>query len=227
MQGGAKVWVWTGIVIVLLVGVMYWDWAQHAEVEKFVTEGPDIPGKGLPAGGSPELAEFEKVRSQYTRIKKSDEVRISATWNSPKFFKALAAAEGEHDIKRHEVLYHEYAERFGFHRDIVFTLVMDSDSPDLFEYLVKENVFLRNDKGDEAKPLRWSKLISTSPPHIEGLLYFSQRNKAGTLMIGHLPGEHMPGESPPTFFELVIKGLPGGAEEKLRWDLPQVLPEAN
>jgi hypothetical protein len=164
---------------------------------------------------------FGNVRSQLTRVKKSGDVRAVVTWNSPKFFKALAAAEGGPDVKRHQVLYHKYAERFRVHSDIAFTLVMDSESFDLFEYSVKENVLLRNDKGDEALPSMWEELTSTSPQYLEGILYFPQRSKAETLMIGHLTGEHMPGERPPTFIELVIKGLPGNKEETLRWELPR------
>ncbi|HEX9756297.1 MAG TPA: hypothetical protein VGB26_00690 [Nitrospiria bacterium] len=218
--GRTKIWLWIVIGALFLVGVIYWDWAQHAKVEKFVAEAPDIPGKGLPSKGSPEHEEFEKVRKQFTRFKKNEKVQILATWNSPTFFKALAAAEREHDVKRHEVLFHEYAERFRVHSDIVFTLVMDSDSFDLFEYSVKENVLLRNDKGDEAKPLMWSKLTSFSPQHLEGILYFPQRNKAGTLMMGHLTGEHIPGERPPIFIELVIQKLQGNQEMVLQWEVP-------
>ncbi len=40
-------------------------------------------------------------------------------------------------------------------------------------------------------------------------------------MIGHLVGEHLPGEPPPAWLELTLKGLLDGKEAVLRWDLPQ------
>ena len=44
---------------------------------------------------------------------------------------------------------------------------------------------------------------------------------AGEHLIGHRVGEHMPGEKPPVWLELVLKGLPGGQEAVFRWELPQ------
>lgn len=42
---------------------------------------------------------------------------------------------------------------------------------------------------------------------------------AGEHLVGHLVGEHLPGEKPPTWLELVLSGLPNGQEAGFRWEL--------
>jgi hypothetical protein len=152
-------------------------------------------------------------------------VGITAVWNTAEFFKALAGVESAQDTKNHETLYHAYAEKFGFQHDLVFTLLLDSRSLDLRAYSMKENSVLRNDKGVEVVPWHWLEASGSSSRHLEGVLFFPQRTESGTPMIGHLIGEHLPGESPPKFLDLILKGLPGGQEAIFRWELPPATQE--
>jgi hypothetical protein len=150
------------------------------------------------------------------------DVRITAIWNTPEFFRALAGVEGAQDIKRHETLYHAYAEKFGFQHDLVFTIILDSTSVDLRAYSLKENSMLRNDKGVEVVPWHWLEASGSSSRHLEGVLFFPQRTESGSHMVGHLVGEHLPEERPPVSLEMMLKGLSGGQETVFRWELPPV-----
>jgi hypothetical protein len=215
-----KVWPIIAIGLLLLAGFIYWDFARHREVEKYVAMTPEIPGAGVTGETPVGFAKFREVRNALTRKTAQGDVRITVVWNTDEFFKALAEAESAHDISRHGTLYHAYAEKFGFLHDFVFTIILDSSSVDLRSYLMKENALLRNDKGVEVSPWHWLEGRGSSSRHIEGVLSFPQRTKSGTPMMGHLTGEHLPGESPATFLELVLKELPGGQEVVLRWLLP-------
>ncbi len=205
--------------ILLVVGFMVWDYIKHRQVQEYVFKSPDIPGAEVPKGPGAELTAFHAVKNTLTRRFAEGGSRVTVVWNSPRFFKALAAAEGKQDIKRHEVLYHEYAKRFRVHRDLVFTVSVDSTEVDLQTYQLRENSTLRNDKGDEVKPWRWEEARGSSSRHMEGVLYFPQRTEAGERMMGHLVGEHIPGESPPVYLELVLKEWPKKQEGVFRWDL--------
>lgn len=217
-----KTWPLVAIGLFLLAGFVYWDYTRHRQVEKYVEMSPEIPGAEVTGDSPVELARFHEIRSTMTRRIVQGDVRITAVWNTPEFFRALANAEGAQarDIRRHETLYHAYGKKFNFHSDFIFTLVLDSASLDLRPYPVKETSVLRNDKGVEVIPWRWLEARSSSQ-HREGILFFPQRTQAGQPMIGHVVGEHLPGESPPVWIELTLKGLPGGQEAVLHWDLSQ------
>lgn len=215
----SKTWLVVGISLLLVVGFIIWNDATHRRVEEFVARGPAIPGSELPSSASEEFFAFAQVRNGLTRRVMQDDVKITVTWNTPAFFKALAAAEGEKDIRRHETLYHDYAERFNVHSELVFTVIMDSETVDLEMVPFIESSLLRNDKGYEVRPVRWSEGMAPSPRRREGLLYFPQRAIAGRHMIGHLTGGHMPGEKPPAVLELILKGSSEGEESVFRWEL--------
>jgi hypothetical protein len=86
---------------------------------------------------------------------------------------------------------------------------------------VKEKSLLRNDKEISITPWRWSEARGSSSRHLEGVLSFPQMTAVGEHLIGHLIGEHLPGEKPPIVLELVLNKLPGGPEAVFHWDLPQ------
>lgn len=216
-----KIWPFVVIGVILLAGFMIWDYAKHRQVEKYVAVTPDIPGAEVPKGPAPELAAFHQMRESLTRKAAAGDIRISVVWDTPRFFKALAVAEGAQDIKRHDALYHAYAERFNLYSDLVFTVTMESGSVDLRTYNVKEKSLLRNDKEISITPWQWSEARGSTSRHLEGVLSFQQMTKADEHLIGHLIGEHLPGEPPPVWLELVLEGLPGGGEAVFRWDLTQ------
>jgi hypothetical protein len=216
-----KIWPFVVTGLVLLAGFMIWDYAKHRQVEKYVAVTPDIPGAEVPKGSAAELAAFHQMKDSLTRKAVIGDVRINVIWDTPEFFRALAKAEGAQDIQRHETLYHAYTERFNIPSDLVFTVIMDSASVDLRTYDVKEKSLLRNDKEISITPWQWSEARGFSSRHLEGVLSFPQRTKIGQMMIGHVVGEHLPGEKPPIWLELVLSGLPNGQEAVFRWDLPQ------
>ena len=215
-----RIWPLVAIGLLLLAGFIIWDFAAHRRVEEFVAISPDIPGAVIPGGSAAELGTFRQVRDTLSRKAMQGDLRITVIWDTPEFFRTLAAAEGAPDIKRHEALYHAYAERFNFHRDLIFTLILDSEVTDLRTIDIRVKSLLRNDKGTSVGPWQWSEARGASSRHLEGVLFFSQRTEAGSPLMGHRIGEHLPGESPPIWLELVLKGLPGGQEAVFRWELP-------
>lgn len=222
-RGGKKanIWPFVGVGVLLLVGYIYWDYARYRQVEEYAFISPEIPGTEVTGGSPVELARFHEIQNSLTRKMVQGDIRITVIWNTPAFFRALAAVEGAQDIKRHETLFHAYADKFGFMHDLVFTVILDSASLDLRTYPAKENGLLRNDKGVEVVPWHWLEGRGSSARHLEGVLSFPQRTKSGSPMMGHLTGEHLPGEKPAAILELVLKGLPGG-EAVFRWDLSSV-----
>lgn len=217
----AKIWPYVVVGLILLAVYIVWDFAQHRQVEKYVAVSSDIPGEGIPAGPAPELAAFHQVKDTFTRKAAAGDVRITVIWDTPKFFRTLAVAEGAQGIKRPDALYHEYEKRFNVYDNLVFTVIMESESVDLRTYAVNEKSLLRNDKEISITPWQWSEARGASSRHLEGVLSFPQMTAVGEHLIGHLIGEHLPGEKPPTVLELVLKGLPGGQEAVFHWDLPQ------
>src|SRR3972149_5754709 len=220
-----KIWPFLVLGGLLLGGFIYWDFARHRQVEKAVAVSAEIPGAGVSGGLPVEYTSFREIRSSLTRGTVQGNIRIAVIWNTPGFFRALARVEGAQDIKRHETLYHAYDEKFGFLHDFVFTVILDSESVDLRAHGIKENSRLRNDKGTEVLSWHWVEGRDSSSRHLEGVLFFAQRTESGTPMIGHLIGEHLPGESPPKFLDLILKGLPGGQEAIFRWELPPATQE--
>lgn len=219
-----KVKIWPFMVVGLLVvaGFIYWDYTAHQRVQEYVAMSPDIPGAGV-TSSTEEAAAFRHMAHSLTRQGEAGEIKIAVVWNSPGFFNALATAEAAdaRDVTRHKTLYHSYAERFAIHSDLAFTVILDSPSADLQAYPVKERALLRNDKGIEIVPSRWQQGSRSAAGHVEGVLFFPQRTKAGELMVGHLTGEHLPGEKPSASLELVLKELPGGQEAVFGWELQQ------
>lgn len=215
-----RIWQFVAMVLLVLAGFIVWDFARHRQVEQYVEMSPEIPGAGV-KGSTEEAATFRHMAHSLTRQGEAGEIKIVAVWNSPGFFNALATAEAAQarDITRHKTLYHDYAEKFDFHGSVVFTIVLDSASIDLETYQVKERSLLRNDKGMQVAPSRWLPGVRSSSRHVEGVLFFPQRTEAGESMIGHLPGAHLPGESPAASLELVLNGLPGGKEVLFRWNV--------
>jgi len=224
-RGPAKKWPFVAIVVFLLAGFIYWDYVRHRQVEKYVAMSPEIPGAVVTGESPVGFAKFHEVRNALTRRTVQGDVRITVVWNTDEFFKALAEAESAQDIKRHETLYHAYADKFGFQHDLVFTIILDSTSVDLRTYPVKESGVLRNDKGVEVIPWHWLEGRGSSSRHLEGVLSFPQRTKSGTPMMGHLIGEHLPGESPPRFLDLILKSFPGGQEAVFQWEIPPAAQE--
>ena len=220
-----KIWPLVGIGMLLLAAFIYWDYTKHRQVEKYVAMSPEIPGAEVTGESPAGFAKFHEVRNALTRKTVQGDFRMTAVWNTDGFFKALAEAESAHDISRHETLYHAYADKFGFLHDFVFTIILDSASVDLRTYLVKENSVLRNDKGVEVIPWQWLEGRGSSSRHLEGVLSFPQRTQSGTPLMGHLIGEHLPGESPAKLLDLILKGLPGNQEAVFRWELPTAAPE--
>lgn len=218
-----RIWPFVVIGVILLAGFIVWDFAQHRRVEEYAATSPEIPGVGVSVTSTVEFASYRRVKTALTRNTSAGDIKVTVVWNSPEFFNALATAEGAQagDITRHKTLYHAYAKKFDFHSDLIFTVVMESASVDLRGYRVMEKSLLRNDKGTEVLPWQWLEGKSFSARHLEGVLFFPQRNKAGERLIGHLLGEHLPGESPPRFVELVLKGILGGPDAVLRWATPE------
>jgi hypothetical protein len=217
-----RIWPFVAIVLLVLAGFIVWDFARHRQVEQYVEMSPEIPGAGV-KDSTQEAATFRHMAHSLTRQGEAGEIKIVEVWNSPGFFNALATAEAAQarDITRHKTLYHDYAEKFDFHGSVVFTIVLDSVSIDLEAYPVKERTLLRNDKGMQVAPSRWLPGVHSSSHHVEGVLFFPQRTEAGESMIGHLPGAHLPEESPARFLDLILKGLPDGQEVVFRWELQQ------
>ena len=213
-----RIWPLAVVGLVILAGFIYWDFARHERVKQFVGRGPDIPGAAVPAGPGT-AAEFQRVKAALTQTVRQGDVTIQVTWDTPEFFRALAAAEAAQDIPRHEVLYHEYAERFGLHRDLVFNVIVASDSVDLRGYPIQEHSRLRNDQGNEVAAGQWREARGSSARRLEGVLSFPQRTAAGQMMIGHLVGEHLPEESPAAALELALTVLPAGAPASFRWSV--------
>jgi hypothetical protein len=216
-----KIWPFVMVGVILLAVYIVWDFAKHRQVEKYVAVSSDIPGAGVPEDSTAGVAAFHQVKDTFTRKAAAGDVKITVIWDTPKFFSALALAEGAKGIKRPDALYHAYADRFHVHDNLVFTVIMESESVDLRTYAVKEKSLLRNDKEISITPWQWSEARGASSRHLEGVLFFPQMTVAGEHLIGHLIGEHLPGEKPPTVLELVLKGLPGGQEAVVHWDLPQ------
>jgi hypothetical protein len=221
----SKIWPLFLVFVLLLAGFAIWDFVKHRRVQEYVFTSPEIPGASLAKVETVQAAAFHRLRETLTRRMTAGDVRISVTWNTPEFFRALAAAEGEQDIKRHETLYHAYAERFNVHGSLVFTVVMNSDSVDLRAHAVRDKSLLRNDKAISVAPWQWSEARGSSSRHLEGVLSFPQRTEAGSPLMGHRIGEHLPGESPAVWIELVLNGLPSGEEAVFRWDLPSAAQE--
>ncbi|MBI3610502.1 MAG: hypothetical protein HY204_07360 [Nitrospirae bacterium] len=217
----AKIWPFVVIGVILLGGYIVWDFAQHRRVEEYVTKSPDVPGTGVPGGPDAELAAFHQVKDRFTRKATAGGIRITVIWDTPEFFRTLAVAEGAQGMKRPDAVYHEYEKRFNVYDNLIFTVIMESESVDLRTYAVKEKSLLRNDKEISITPWQWSEARGSSSRHLEGVLSFPQMTAVGEHLIGHLIGEHLPGEKPPTVLELVLKGLPGEQEAVFRWELPQ------
>jgi len=220
-QAKTKIWGYVLVGLILLAGFLVWDFVKHRQVEEFVSRSPDIPGAEIPEASTAEVAAFHRVKDVFTRKATAGDVRISVTWNTPEFFRTLAVAEGAQGTKRPDALYHEYEKRFNAYDNLVFTVTMDSESVDLRTYNVKGKSLLRNDKEISIAPRQWSEARGVSSRHLEGLLFFPQMTEAGEHLIGHLIGEHLPGEKPPIWLELSLKGLPGEKEAVFRWELPQ------
>jgi hypothetical protein len=215
-----KIWPLMVAVLLVVVGFIYWDVVAHRRVQEYVFASPEIPGAGV-KGSTEEAATFRHMAHSLTRQGEAGGIKIVAVRNSPEFFNALATAEAAQarDITRHKTLYHDYAEKFDFHGNVVFTIILESASLDLDTYQVKERSLLRNDKGMTVAPSRWLPGIRSSSRHVEGVLFFPQRTETGESMIGHLPGAHLPGEGPPIWLELELKQLPGEQEAVFRWEL--------
>jgi len=220
-----RTWPFVAVAVFLIAGFIYWDYTRHRQVEKYIAMSSDIPGVEVTGDSPVELARFHDLRNALSRKIVQGDVRITVIWNTPEFFRDLAAAAGAQDIKRHEALFHAYADKFGFMHDLVFTIILDSTSIDLRAYPVKESSVLRNDKGVEVVAEHWLEGRGSTPQHMEGVLSFPQRTKSGTPMMGHLVGEHLPGESPAKFLDLILKDLPGNQEAVLRWEFPPAAQE--
>jgi hypothetical protein len=216
----ANIWPYVVVGLILLAGFIVWDFSKHRQVEEYVAARPDIPGAGVPDAPTTELAAFHQVKDMFTRKATVGDIRITVIWDTPEFFRTLAIAEGMKDIRRPDALYHEYEKRFNVYDNLVFTVIMDSGSVDLRTYNVKEQSWLRNDKKINITPWRWSEARGSSSRHLEGVLSFPQMTAVGEHLIGHLIGEHLPGEKPPIVLELVLNKLPGGPEAVFHWDLP-------
>jgi hypothetical protein len=216
-----RIWPFVVIGLILVAGFIVWDFVKHRQVEEYVGRTADIPGAGIPDASTAELAAFHRVKDTFTRKATAGDVRMTVTWNTPEFFRSLAVAEGAGGMKRPDALYHEYEKRFNAYDNLVFTVTMDSTSVDLRAYDVKEKSLLRNDKEISIAPREWSEARGASSRHLEGVLSFPQMTEAGEHLIGHLIGEHLPGEKPPTWLELTLKGFPDQKEAVFRWELPQ------
>jgi hypothetical protein len=219
--GAVKIWQFVIVGLILLGGFIVWDYSKQREVGKYVAMSSDIPGAGAPDDASTEVAAFHRVKDTFTRKAEAGDVRITVIWDTPEFFSALAVAEGRQGPKRPDALYHEYEKRYSAYDNLVYTVIMDSESVDLRAYDVKEKSLLRNDKEISNTAWQWSEARGSSARHLEGVLTFPQMTVGGEHLIGHLIGEHLPGEKPPTWLELVLSGWPNGKEAVLRWDLPQ------
>lgn len=218
--GVVKIWQFVIVGVILLGGFIVWDYSKQREVGKYVAMSSDIPGAGVSDNATPGVAAFHRVKDTVTRKAAAGDVRITVIWDTPEFFMSLAVAEAARGSKRPDALYHEYEKRYSAYDNLVFTVIMDSESVDLRTYDVKEKSMLRNDKEISNMPWQWSEARDSSARHLEGVLTFPQMTAGGEHLIGHLIGEHLPGEKPPTVLELVLKGLPGGPETVFQWDLP-------
>lgn len=103
--------------------------------------------------------------------------------------------------------------------DLTFSIALHSETIDVRSIPVGQTSLLRNDKGTEIIPWRWIESRGQSARHLEGVLLFPERSPAGNRLMGHLLGEHLPGETPPRHIEMVLKELSGGLDVVLRWDL--------
>jgi len=218
---GVKIWPVVIVGVILLGGFIVWDYSKHRQVERYVAMSSDIPGAGVPNDDSTEVAAFHRVKDTWTRKAAAGDVKISVIWDTPEFFSSLALAEGARGPKRPDALYHEYEKRYGAYDNLVFTVIMDSDSVDLRAYDIKEKSLLRNDKEISNTAWQWSEARGSSARHLKGVLTFPQMTVGGEHLIGHLIGEHLPGEKPPTWLELVLGGLQNEQETVFRWELPQ------
>lgn len=220
-----KIWPIALVGLLLIAGFIVWDLGRHERVAKFVATSSDIPGHGIPVASTAEFNAYQRVKTAMTRSSSTGDIKMTVVWNSPEFFNALATAEGAQagDITRHKTLYHDYAEKFDYNSDFIFTVVLESPSTNLMGYPMKGKALLRNDKGDKVLPWQWREGLQSTARHLEGVLIFPKRNEAGVLLIGHLLGEHLPGESPPQFIELVLKGISGGPDTVFRWPTPEAV----
>lgn len=214
-----RIWPLAVVGLMVVAGIIGWDFGRHERVKQFVGHGSDIPGAAVPDGPGA-AAEFQRVKTALTQTVTQGDRTIRVTWDTPGFFRALAAAEGAQDIKRHETLYHAYAERFNLHRDLVFSVVIEAASADLRNWPVKQNSSVRNDKGDGVAAWQWREARGASARHLEGVLLVPQRTEAGAMILGHRVGEHLPGERAAGAIELTIGALPGGQDAVLRWSAP-------
>lgn len=92
-------------------------------------------------------------------------------------------------------------------RNIVFAITLDTHAGDLSGYDFIKNVLLRNDRGQQAAPVRW---VSTADGghHRAGALVFPKADPSGRAI-----------EPQAKALELVVRGLGGAAERLLRWTL--------
>ena len=162
-------------------------------------------------------AELALVAAALTRRNASGEVLVEAVYNTPALFAALSrrdAAQQRGDEGEAESLLRTIQRFHETERYLVFTLVLESNGPDLNDYQPQAMSRLRTAGGREVPAESWVELSSPMPNrHRVGLLHFPRVTADGQALLTEDGG----------WLELVLSALNGG-EWALRWELPITYP---
>ena len=147
----------------------------------------------------------------------SGEVLVEAVYNTPALFAALSrrdAVQQRGNEAEAESLLRTYQRYHETERYLVFTLVLESNGPDLNDYQPQAMSRLRTAGGREVPAESWVELSSPMPNrHRVGLLHFPRATAGGQALLTEDDG----------WLELVLSA-PDGGEWALRWELPITYP---
>lgn len=174
-------------------------------------------GNPVPAPSAPEVdaaleAQLVGLTATLTRRNRSDEVLVEAVYNTPELLAALsrhhAAQEGGGEAEA-ESLFQTFRRYHETDRYMVFTLILESSSPDLTGYHPGSMGRLRSSSGRETPAVRWVEHPTSGPDRRRGgLLYFSHAATNDQPLLAE----------DDDWLDLVL--TLDGRERTLRWELP-------
>ncbi len=207
----------TTVLVVLALAA----WAMigfHADrLSPLPRTGNPMPALRALATGLALETELSLVTAALTRRDTSGEVLVEAVYNTPELFAALSrrdAVQQRGNDAEAESLSEIYRRDHETVRYLIFTLILESNGPDLTGYQLQTMSRLRMSSGREMSAESWVEVPSLmTDRHRIGWLHFPRVTADGQALLTEDDG----------WLELVLSA-PDGGEHTLRWELPIVYP---
>jgi hypothetical protein len=177
--------------------------------------GNPMPALSALEANSALEVQLTQVTATLARRNTGDALLVEAVYHTPELFVLLsrseAALQGNGDA---ESLLQTYLREHDLDRHLVFTLILDQDSPGLGDYRPAEMIRLRTNDGREVQAVSWVEVPNLmSDSSRVGMLHFPRLRADNRPLLSENEG----------WFELVLSGL-REEDRILRWELPIAYP---